>query len=691
VAGLAHFAFLHRRAVLAVTVVLAVGAVAYGSTVFEQARPFGFADPDSASARAYDLLEDQTGEEPVPGVLLVVEPSSGAVSASGRTEIEEVARRLGETQGIASTQTPDGRDGLTSADGRLALVAGRLESSVDDTSTVGERVLDAFTDDDRVLVGGPAVAAVQLNETTIEDLRRIELFAFPFLLLISLLVFRSLVAAMLPLLVGGLSVAFTLAALRALSEVMVIDVFALNVVTVLGLGLAIDYSLFMVSRYREELERSGPTGRALRDTVSPVGRMVLFSAATVGAATASLAVFPQDFLASTGIGCAVVAVVSAVIVLTVLPAVLALLGDRVNALSPSRLRRDEARPRRWHRVARLVLRRPGLTAAASAAAMIAIGIPFVGAELTRADAEVLPGDNSARIVDQTVRERFAADPTASVLVVFKGDGGGPRTRRATRELRDVPGIASVAAEGREGRLRVVSAPISETPYADESLDAVSQVRRIRWGVPALVTGRSAELIDQRASVRDRLPLALAIVLATTFTALLLMTGSILLPILSIFASTLTISVALGVLVLVFQDGRLESLLIYDSVGAIDISVPVLLFAVIFGLSTDYTVFLISRIAEARRAGAGDATAIAVGLERTGAIITAAALLFAVAMGAFVFSQMIFIKEVAVGTALAVLIDATVVRALLLPSLMQLGGGATWWSPKALRRLRRLRA
>ncbi|MDP9188707.1 MAG: MMPL family transporter, partial [Actinomycetota bacterium] len=609
----------------------------------------------------------------------------------GLTEVSQVVRRLQSIDGIARVVQPRAGNGLVSQDGRLALVQGQLERSVSDQSLVGERVQEAFGGDDEILVGGPAVAAVQLNERTVEDLRRIELYAFPLLLLISLLVFRSLVAAALPLLVGGLSIAFTLAALRALSEVMVIDIFALNVVTVLGLGLAIDYSLFMVSRYRQELARSGASGQALRDTVVPIGRMVAFSAATVAAAVASLAVFPQDFLASTGVGCAIVALVSAAVVLVILPAVLALLGENVNALAPRGLGAREGRSPRWRALARVTARRPALVFTAVAALMIAAGIPFLRAELTRADARVLPEADSARVVDETIRERFVADPSSSLLVVL-GDRDEPgRLGDGLERLAGFPGVETVSAPRRAGELWFASAGIRDDPYADSALDLVGDARRIPWRTPALVSGTSAELADQRESLRDHLPLAVAIVLATTFAALLLMTGSVVLPLLAIVANALTISVALGVLVFVFQDGRLESLLTYSGVGALDISVPVLLFAVIFGLSTDYTVFLLSRITELRTAGVGDATAIATGLENTGGIITAAALLFAVAMGSFAFSQMIFIKEVAVGTSLAVLIDAALVRSLLLPSMMQLCGRWTWWSPKPLRRFARLRA
>jgi RND superfamily putative drug exporter len=278
-----------------------------------------------------------------------------------------------------------------------------------------------------------------------------------------------------------------------------------------------------------------------------------------------------------------------------------------------------------------------------------------------------------------------------MFVVASTEGSAPEPA-AWRSVRELEGVTEVSAPTTVGAAtNVVEIRLSDDPYSDEATDIAKSVRALEPWPGAEVTGAGAELVDQRESLRDHLPAALAIILLTTVVALVLMTGSLVIPFLTLFCNTLTIGMALGVLVLIFQDGRFESLLVYSGVGAVDISVPILLFAVIFGLSTDYGVFLLSRIAEARREGAGDDTAIAVGLERTGRSITAAALLFAVAMGAFVFSEMVFIKEVAIGTALAVLIDATLVRALLLPSLMRLFGRATWWAPGPLRRFGGLRA
>jgi uncharacterized membrane protein YdfJ with MMPL/SSD domain len=681
---LGGFSYLHRRLIVVIALVAAIGAAFLGSSVFDRAQPFGFTDPDSESSRAYDLIENATGEQAVPAVLLLVTPGASAESPESRAVVARIARTLAGIQGIVRVSTPAQDPALVSDRGSQALVEGFASRSADNLSDIGERVDSAFEGNGTVEVGGPAVASVQLNDATENDLRRIELYAAPFILLISLLVFRSLVAAVLPLVVGGLSIAFTLAGLRLLSEVMTVDIFALNVVTVLGLGLAIDYSLFMVSRYRDELERSGPGLKTMCDTVGPIGRMVCFSAATVAVAVASLCIFPQPFLYSTGVGCAVVALVSLFVVIIVLPAILGLLGTRINALSISHPTPDRGSPF-WRRIGQIVQARPGIIAVLVAALMLVVALPLHRIELTRADARVLPRDNSARLVDSAVRANFRNDPADSILLVQSGKS---TFRRWT--IKTTPPVTEVdRAQVLPGGVRVVEVHMNVDPNSDSATDVVKSIRDSGLGPSTLVTGASAELVDQRASLRAHLPLAVAIVVASTLIAILLLTGSAVLALVTLVVNLLTIGVAMGILVLVFQDDRFESLLVYTGVGALDISVPILLFAVIFGLSTDYSVFLLSRVAEARETEPGP-RAITLGLERSGRIITAAAILFAVAMGSFVFSQMVFIKEVAVGTALAVLVDATLVRAFLMPALMQLCGDVAWWSPGPLARLARLR-
>jgi RND superfamily putative drug exporter len=558
---------------------------------------------------------------------------------------------------------------------------------------VAGQIEQHFAGQHDVTLGGAAIANAQVNTQVGHDLAHAELLAFPFIFLLSLLFFRSLLAALLPPLLGGLAIVATFFALRVISGFVDLSVFALNFVTGMGLGLAIDYSLFMVSRYREEAASSGFGAQALTRTLQTAGRTIIFSSLTIAAAVASLAVFPQRFLYSMGIAGAVAALLSATLALTVLPALLTVLGPRVNAFAPKRLQRAaerEARPDHhgfWYRLSRLVMRRPALIAASSAAVLIALGIPFTGIKFIQASASVLPMSASARQVNDTLKSQFPPNTTSPLEVVIGAPAGSPQAKAlATRisRLPDVSAIAPAQPAGPENSLLAV-API-QGPQTGASQRLVKRVRAIEEPFYVGVAGETASFVDLEHSLAAHLPAVLAIVIGATLVILFLMTGSVILPIKAVLMNALSLSAMLGILVLIFQDGNLQGLLSFRSEGALDATQPIFLFAVGFGLATDYGVFLLSRIKEARDAGASDSEAVAIGLERTGRIVTAAALLFAVAIGAFATSQIVFIKELGIGAALAVLIDASIVRALLVPSLMELLGSRNWWAPRPLRRL-----
>ena len=563
---------------------------------------------------------------------------------------------------------------------------------------VAVEIADQLAGEPGVLVGGFAVAEAQVNEQVESDLQRAELMAFPILLLLSLLFFRSLVAALLPLMVGAISIVGTFFLLRMISEVGSISVFALNLTTGLGLGLAIDYSLFIVSRYREEIAVSGPGLPAMRRTMATAGRTVLFSSLTVAAALASLLIFPQRYLYSMGAGGVIVALLSATVALTVLPAVLTLLGNRVNSLAPPFLRRRAERDTRpdeagfWYRLSRFVMRRPVPVATISATFLILLGLPFLGIKFTGVDPQVLPASASAHQVDDLLRSEFPPHRNVPVDVVLSGTD--PAAVKAAipgvvKDLRGLPEVKAVAPPRTVSRgVVLIEAHAYASYLSEENKEAVRAVRALPQpggGVLAEAGGGTAQLIDFQASIWDHLPEALAIVIVSTLIVLFLMTGSVVLPFKALLMNFLNLSAVFGIIVLIFQDGRLEGLLNYTSQGAIEQGMPILVFATAFGLSTDYAVFLLSRIKEARDEGASESECVAIGLERTGRIVTAAALLFAIAMGAFATSEIVFVKENGIGIALAVLIDASIVRALLVPSLMELLGRWNWWAPRPLRR------
>jgi len=692
---LATFIHTNRRRVLLVVVLAAAIAGAFGFGVAKHMSPYAADDPATQSVQATKRFEAAAHRKIDPGIVAIV--SAGDVhSSAARQRVEQVAGQLRTQPDVASAVSfYDAHDpSMVSRDGRSTYVVAYFEQRSDkQLEDAAQRIEDRFAGQRDVRLGGEQIADAQANTQVGNDLARAELLAFPFIFLLSLLFFRSLVAALLPPLIGGVAIVVTFFALRVIAGFADLSVFALNFVTGLGLGLAIDYSLFMVSRYREEAATSGFGLEALRRTLETAGRTILFSSLTVAAAVASLAIFPQRFLYSMGIAGAVVALVAAMLALVVLPALLTVLGRRVNALAPTRLQRAadrDARPAQsgaWYRLSRFVMRRPGRVAVLSAAFLIALGIPFAQIKLASVTASVLPHSASARQVDDALARDFPPNRTSPVEVVVGAPASSPQVRTVAAQIARLPNVSTVAAAVPAGPNNALLAVASvQRPLRGATKQLVRNIRAIHAPVYIGVAGQSAAFLDLEHSLGAHLPAVLAVIIAATLIVLFLFTGSVVLPFKAVLMNALNLSAVLGILVLIFQDGRLEGLLSYTSQGALDATQPIFLAAVAFGLATDYGVFLLSRIKEARDSGVSDSEAVAVGLERTGRIITAAAVLFAVAIGAFATSKLVFIKELGLGTALAVLIDASIIRALLVPSLMELLGSWNWWAPRPLRRL-----
>jgi uncharacterized membrane protein YdfJ with MMPL/SSD domain len=692
--ALARLANRRARRVALLALAFFLVAAALGGSMASRLDPYGADDPATETVKAMDRLE--AAGLRVPAVVAVVEdaPVSDPATRARVERLEQKARGRPEVASVSGYYDTGSR-AFVSRDGRSTYFAVALKTTEDkELQEQGADVAEALSAEKGVLVGGPAVAQEQVNKQVEKDLRMAEMLAFPLLFLLSLVFFRSLVAATLPLMIGGLAIVGTFLILRIASEFASISIFALNLTTALGLGLAIDYSLFIVSRYREEIAKDEPGLAAMRRVLATAGRTVFFSALTVSVALASLLVFPQRFLYSMGLGGSLVALFAALIALTVLPAVLTLLGSRVNAGAPRFLQRRAAADARaaqagfWYRLSRFVMRRPVAVATLSALFLIVLGLPFLGIRFNTVDPTVLPESAGARQTYDTISERFP--PYHETPIWIDVEGGGPRAAvRVAAAVRRVEGVASAAPPQRLSTGVTAIQAISANPFASNpSEETVRAIRDLSTpaGATVLVSGATADFIDFQGSLGAHLPIALAIIVCATLVILFLMTGSVVLPVKSLLMNFLNLSAVFGLLVLIFQDGRLEGVLDYSSPGALEQTMPILLFAVAFGLSTDYAVFLLSRIKEARDKGASDSEAVAIGLERTGRIVTAAALLFAVAMFAFATSKIIFIKENGVGTALAVLIDASIIRALLVPSLMELLGKWNWWAPAPLRRL-----
>lgn len=692
--SLARFADGNARRIGLFAILFFLLAGALGGSVASRLDPYGADDPATETVKAKERLQD-AGLRPPAVVAIVQDAPVAKPSTRARVEaLESEVRRRADVAAVTGYYDTSSR-AFVAEDGQSTYFAVSLKPTEDKQwQEAGADVADQLSSHPGVLVGGAAVAQEQVNKQVETDLRTAEMLAFPLLFLLSLLFFRSLVAALLPLMIGGLAIVGTFLILRLASEFGSISIFALNLTTALGLGLAIDYSLFVVSRYREEIAKSGPGLAAMRRVLATSGRTVFFSSLTVAAALASLLVFPQRFLYSMGLGGALVALFAALISLTVLPAVLTLLGTRVNAGAPKFLQRRataDAKPDEsgfWYRLSRFVMRRPAPVATLSALLLIVLGLPFFGIKFDTVDPTVLPKSASARQAYDTISQQFPPYHETPIWLDVEGGGPGAATQVA-KSVAAVPGVAAVLPpEQLRGGVTAIQA-ISTHPFNSEaSKSTVEAIRELRTPphTTVLVGGATADFVDLQSSLVSHLPIVLAIIVIATLVILFLMTGSVILPVKSLLMNFLNLSAVFGLLVLIFQDGRLEGLLDYSSPGALEQTMPILLFAVAFGLSTDYAVFLLSRIKEARDNGASDSESVAIGLERTGRIVTAAALLFAVAMLAFATSKIIFIKENGVGTALAVLIDASIIRALLVPSLMELLGKWNWWAPAPLRRL-----
>lgn len=694
-AALTGLATGHPKRVIASAAAAAALCVAAGLPAVDDLHPYSAADPGSESSRAAERVHDAIGLDPDAGLVALVEARAPVRSDAARRRVERIADAifLDPAVGWVRTHYTTGDPAMVSRDGRATYLIANFRTLSDRAQQRGaERIRERLADVPGVSLGGEAPANLEGAETARSDILRAQLIAFPLLLALSLWFFRGLVAALLPPLVGGLAVAGALAGLRAVNALWPVSIFALNLVLGLALALALDYSLLVVSRFREELARGHDEREALRRTMRSAGRTVLFSSLAIALALAALLVFPQRFLYSMGIGGVLVALIAGAATLTVLPAALALLGRRVDALSPPWLRRArerEARPAAeggWYRLSRFVTRRPAPIAAGCAALLVALGIPFLGARFEPPDVSALPPGAEARQVRDALDERFGPTPTLPLYLALDAPRRGEAKAFAARVAR-VAGVRRVEEPRAIGAgTTLVAATLAADPLSAQSQGAVREIRALGAPFEFALGGRAADFADQKASIASRLPLALALLCAAAALAVFLLTGSLALPLKAVAINLLTLSAALGLLVAIFQDGRLESLLAYTSSGALELSQPLILLAAGFGIATDYGIFLLARIKEAHDSGAPDREAIALGLERTGRIVTAAALVVCAALAAIATSRIVLVKELGLGIAFAVLLDATIVRALLVPSLMALLGEWNWWLPRPLRRL-----
>jgi RND superfamily putative drug exporter len=666
-----------RRTALIALLLVLFAAVVAGPTASKLDARNAFEDPSSQAARASTQIERATGAEASAGVIALVHgaPLGSAERSAARTLSHDPG--VARVTSYASTRDP----AFVSKNGETTLLAASLRSEAEPNAVV-DRLTKDFAPRHDVELGGADVTERQTNLQATRDLSFAELLAFPLLALLAVLIFTG-VAALLPLGVGVASIVGSMAVLRLINAGFPLSSFSLNVVTGLGLGLSIDYSLILVSRFREELAGGAQSATAVRTTMATAGRTVIFSALTVSAAMASLLVFHLRFLQSIGVGGAVVSLTAAATSLTLLPALFVLLGARLGRSRPA-----PAGQGVWYRLASAVMRRPGIVAATTVTGLLLLAVPTLHTRWSGTDASVLPRSQSSHVVEDTIKHQFAPASGAPMLIAVSAPSSArPQLAAYARTLARVPGVTSVSAPGRlSGASWQIDLYTAGAPIEAAAQHALSEVRSLPAPFPTLVGGQAAAFHDQESSIAASLPLGLAILALSTLIILWLMTGSVILPMKALAMNALTVGAALGMLVLVFQDGRLTAPLAYTSQGAIQSTNFLVLAVIAFGLSTDYGVFLLTRIKEAHDDGLANREAVAAGLQRTGRIVTAGAVMVAVALGAFATSHVIFLKELGLGTAAAVLIDAFAIRALLVPALMALLGGWNWWSPAPLRRL-----
>lgn len=729
---LGRFAVRRRWQILAFYIALVPLAAWLGQPVMGMLRTGGFEDFGAESWQVREALVNEIGTG-VADIIALYENKSGNVD-----DVEMLTALLGVIETIEKDKDvvrvisyyTTGAEGLVSKDRSKTMVIVNLSGDDQHKKEVFERLEAKFAAEGYpVRFTGFVPVNNALYRTVENDLTRAELLAFPITAILLLLIFGSVVSSAMPLVLGVLAVSFAFLAMRVLLIFTDLSIFAANVVTVLGLGLAIDYSLFLVSRYREELPRLGPD-EAVVKMVATTGRAVAFSGVTVAASLCGLFVFPQMYLRSIALGGVAVTLGAVILGLTLLPALLAIVGARIDAFklpfSFSAPPKDEDHGF-WHAVAFGVMKRPVLVAVAVTVPLLVLGTPFLRLDPSIPDHKILPREDASRQAMEIVDDEFIAHQVSphDVIVRVPGD---PLARenleklfdieqrmRAIDSVVEVQGVfAGVALAGKERVLTELAKPRAQRdPNVNAGIDmftrgsvirfaviakeefnrpsSLAQVAKLRAleppaGFSIQVGGVAAILLDLQTGIRERVPLMVLLVAIVMFVVLFLVFGSVTLPLKAMVMNSLSLTASFGAIVWIFQDGRFADILDYTPLGISDATQPLLMFAVVFGLSMDYEVLLLTRVREEYLRTGDNALSVARGLARTGRLITSAAAILVVVIGAFATSDILFMKTLGVGMGLAIAIDATIIRALLVPAAMRMMGKWNWWAPAPLAKL-----
>ena len=694
---LGQFITNHSKLVLFGFVGLIIASTFWGFQVFGNLKGGGYDNPNSDSALVQEILESDFGVDPAELIVLVDLPGQAdSMTASGPEFfplVQDLTDEIAEIEGVESAvnyymlgSPPQ----LKSEDGKLIYLLVDLDNSANQAPIV-KQIVDDYTGDYRgaeVHVSGFGAVTKAINEQIESDIIRAEIVAVPIVIILLLFVFGSLVAAGLPLFVGGLAIVGSFFVIWVASRFIDVSIFSLNLITGLGLGLGIDYSLLVVNRFREERAAGNDVQTAVINTVASAGKTVVFSGLTVALVLVSMAFFPQYFLQSfalAGVSVVTLAVIGAAIAV---PAQLNLLGDRVNKL---RVIKRDLTPKdtgTWEKIARFTMRRPLPILFVTVIALASLFSLSSQVVFGQVDDRVLPKDNPAHVASDLLRERFEGRESSPIEILVQGsDSEIQQYINDVKEQENIVRVAIVPTEENTDWVRINAIADIET-RSPEGLDLIVSLRSIETELDeVLIGGGAAFYTDSQQGIEGALPIAAIWVFITTFIILFLFTGSVLIPLKAIVLNVLSLGATLGLVSWIFQNGELQWLLgEYSVTGTIDTSSVVMIALVAFGLSMDYELFLLSRIKEQHDAGYNTVNSVALGLQRSGRIITAAALILAVTFGAFASSGVSIMKMLGLGIAFAILLDATVVRGLLVPAIMRLMGSANWWAPKWMKRI-----
>ncbi len=682
-ARLGGMAYRRRRWVVVAWIAVLVGSIVIGGSVFDKLTSDTNDGTHTESERAYALMRGLPSDGPSIDMAAFVPGSPDDTRLKSR--VEAAAADIRSMTGVDAVLTPyDGSD-LVARDGSGFLVAVDVDGRLDDDTRddVQARAAERLRGISHgVLAGGEDLTGMEMDDTAQRDLERAELIALPLILLILLVAFRSIRIAVLPIIVALTSISGSLLVLLGFASFTDVSIFAVNVVTMLGLGLAVDYSLLAVSRFREERCRGRSVQEAVEATVATSGRTIVFSALTVTVSLAGM-LFLNGGLRSVawgGIGVVLVAMAAAV---TLVPSLLAIWGRKIRPAA--RAASDHGA---FYRVSRLVQRRAAILVPVLMAGLVLLAVPFTQARTQNTDSRYLPRSSENRQFSVAVHDHFPGLTSDPIEVVAIRKAGVPRSKYAAylERLRSLPGVVSAEVSATDARLVVVDVVPRSLAETEESYAMVSRIRAMDPPFETLVTGSAAETVDEKHDLLSRLPVVLAFVALATFVLLFMMTGSVVVPLKALVMNVLSLGASFGALVWVFQDGHLSGLLNFDPTGSVWYVIPVLVFAFAFGLSMDYEVFLLGRIKEDYDRTGDNDHAVATGLQRTGGVISLAALLMVAVFAGFAAGDMLAVKQLGFGMALAVALDATVIRMLLVPATMRLMGRWNWWAPAPLRRL-----